>query len=233
MTLSLDRQNAYRERYRALHPDWQPATQVYESLIRERLAPQLRLLDLGCGRGGVIEQLGEALDRPVGIDPDLASLREFRLPDVPLAQALADHIPLQDECVDVMVCSWVFEHLDDPPRVLAEVRRVLKPGGCLIFLTPNARSLVVNLNRSLKPWQHLLVRRLYGRAEADTFPVRYRANSPARLAALANQAGLQLDVLRQVEDPTYLAFNPILFGVSSLLARATPPVHLAGVLIRE
>src|SRR5579859_6870531 len=129
MTLSLDRQNAYRERYRTLHPDWRPATQVYEGLIRTRLAPGIRLLDLGCGRGGVVEQLGDLLDRPVGLDPDLESLREFRLPGVRLAQSLADSLPLHDSCVDMMVCSWVFEHLENPARVLAETRRVLKPGG--------------------------------------------------------------------------------------------------------
>ncbi|HLY28129.1 MAG TPA: class I SAM-dependent methyltransferase [Aggregatilineales bacterium] len=233
MTLSLDRQNAYRERYQTLHPDWQPATRVYESLIRTRLTAGARLLDLGCGRGGVVEQLGSILERPVGLDPDLESLREFRLKGVPLAQALADRLPLQESCVDVIVCSWVFEHLDDPARVLAEARRVLKPGGCLIFLTPNARSVIVLLNRLLKPWQRFLVRRLYGRAEADTFPVRYRANSPARLMALAAQAGLRLDALRQVEDPTYLAFLPLLFRASMIVSRLTPPVHLAGILVRE
>ncbi len=233
MTLSLDRQNAYRARYSKLHPGWQPATQVYESLIRERLTPATRLLDLGCGRGGVVEQLGNILERPIGLDPDLESLREFRMRGVALAQAVADRLPLGDSCVDMIVCSWVFEHLDNPGRVLSEARRVLKPGGCLIFLTPNARSLVVGLNRVLRPWQRALVPRLYGRAEADTFPVRYRANSPKQLSALADQSGLKLEQLRQVEDPTYLAFHPLLFRLSAFMAGITPPVHLAGVLVRK
>jgi ubiquinone/menaquinone biosynthesis C-methylase UbiE len=232
MTLTLDRQNTYRARYRALHPNWRPATEVYESLIRQRLRPGARLLDLGCGRGGVLEQLADAVTQPIGLDPDLSSLRQHRLPDLWRAVALADALPLGDGCIDLLVCSWVFEHLADPARTLAEVRRVLRPGGCLIFLTPNAHSLVVRLNRLMRPLQRALVPRLYGRTEADTFPVLYRINTPPRIAALASGAGLNCDLLRLIEDPSYLAFNPLLFRLSMSLARFTPPVHIVGVLGR-
>ena len=51
MPLTLEQQNAYRERYTRLRAGWQPATARYEALIRERLGPGTRLLDLGCGRG--------------------------------------------------------------------------------------------------------------------------------------------------------------------------------------
>lgn len=231
MSLSLDRQNAYRTQFRIQHPGWQPATEVYENMIRTRLTPDTRVLDLGCGRGGVLEQL-DAPMQPIGLDPDLESLRDYRLPGTPLAQALAGVLPLKDACVDLVACSWVLEHLDAPIQVLSEARRVLRPGGSLIFLTPNANSLVVLLNRLLRPWQRILVPRLYGRAEADTFPVRYRANTPAQVKALARQAGLNCELLQQIHDPTYLAFTPLLFRISIALTRFTPPVHLVGVLTK-
>jgi hypothetical protein len=100
----------------------------------------------------------------------------------------------------------------------------------MIFITPNSTSLVVLMNRLLRHWQQTLVPRLYGRAEADTFPVRYRANTPAQIRSLAAQHGLDCLALHQIEDPSYLAFNPMLFRVSIALARVTPPVHLVGVL---
>jgi hypothetical protein len=109
---------------------------------------------------------------------------------------------------------------------------VLRPGGCAVFLTPNATSLVARLNRVLRPFQRLLVKRLYGREEADTFPIAYRANTPARISALARDNGLNVERLRQIEDPTYLAFSSIMFEVSIILSRVTPPVHLVGVLVR-
>ncbi len=232
MTLALERQNAYRAQYRAQHPGWRPATEVYEDLIRQRLQPGMRVLDLGCGRGGVLEQLGEAVSRPVGLDPDPVSLREHRLPKLPRAAARAEALPLHDASIDMLTCSWVLEHLPDPAVVFREIGRVLRPGGWFIFLTPNARSLIVLANRLLRPLQRTLVPRLYGRAEADTFPVQYRANTPSRVAALAAQAGLRAELIRLIEDPTYLAFNPVLFRLSTALGRITPPVHLVGVLTR-
>jgi SAM-dependent methyltransferase len=230
MTLSLERQNAYRARYRALHPHWLPATEVYEKLIRQWLKPESRVLDLGCGRGGVLEQLGDGVAQPIGFDPDWQSLREHRLPNLPRAVAFADNLPLCAGSIDVVVCSWVLEHLAAPEKVFVEVRRALRPGGAFIFLTPNALSLVAIINRLLRPLQHSLVPRLYGRAEADTFAVHYRANTPAQLMDLAKQSGLHADLIQQIEDPSYLAFNPLLFRVSTVLARFTPPVHLIGVL---
>ncbi|MCC7448719.1 MAG: class I SAM-dependent methyltransferase [Anaerolineae bacterium] len=233
MTLSLDRQNAYRAQYRARHPNWRPATEVYESLIRQRLKPGMRVIDVGCGRGGVLEQLGDRVARPVGLDPDWLSLREHRLPHLPRAAAFADALPLRDSCADLIVCSWVLEHLAEPGRVFTEIRRVLAPGGCFVFLTPNATSLIASINRVLRPFQQTLVPRLYGRAEADTFPVQYRANTAAQLTTLAAQADLRPALIQLIEDPTYLAFNPLLFRVSMALARVTPPVHLVGVLAKE
>lgn len=232
MSLTLDRQNAYRERYRSENPGWQPATELYEALIRDHLQPGMRVLDVGCGRGGVLEQLGTAVSSALGLDPDLASLREHRIPALPRAEALAGELPLRAGCVDLVLASWVFEHLDDPARVLREIRRVLRPGGRLILLTPNGRSLVALLNRALRPLQNALVPRLYGRAEADTFPVRYRANSRARLRSLAAQTGFVCEQIGLNADPTYLAFNTALYRASVLLSRITPPVHLVAVLCK-
>jgi SAM-dependent methyltransferase len=232
MALTLDRQNAYRDRYRALNPGWRPATEVYESLIRAHLAPDMRVLDIGCGRGGVLEQLGEGVARPVGLDPDPVSLREHRIPGLPRAAALAAALPLRAACVDLALASWVFEHLADPGRVFAELQRVLRPDGRVIFLAPNAVSLVALLNRALRPLQRHLVPRLYGRSEADTFPVYYRANTRRQIRRWADAAGLRCEQLILVEDPTYLAFSPLLFRANVALARVTPPVHLIGVLAK-
>lgn len=231
--LSLDKQNAYRAGYQARHPDWRPATDVYDNLIRQHLRPGMRVLDLGCGRGGVLEQLGELVDRPVGFDPDLASLREHRLPDLPRAVAIAHALPLRDACLDMIVCSWVLEHVADPARVFAEITRTLKPSGVFLFLTPNSTSLIALINRSLRPLQRLLVPKMYGRAEADTFPVLYRANTPSRIMKLATGASLQTESLHRIPDPTYLAFNPLMFGISAALSGITPPVHLVGALVKE
>lgn len=243
MPLTLERQNAYRARYAALKPGWEPATAVYEALIRAEIAHQsaahepaglvpVRLLDLGCGRGGALEQLIDVPHWAAGIDPDWASLVEHRLPDLARAVAPADAIPLAAGSVDMVISAWVLEHLPDPARTFREVARLLRPGGAFIFLTPNRNSPIALLNRALHPLQATLVPRLYGRAEADTFPVVYRANTRRQLEALCRASGLTLETLRLIDDPTYLAFNDPLFWLMRRLTALLPPsaaVHLVGV----
>ena len=232
MPLSLERQNAYRARYARLRVGWQPATARYEALIRAHLRPGMRVLDVGCGRGGVLEQLQDVLGDALGVDPDHRSLVEHRLPHLPRAVALADALPLPAASVDMVISSWVLEHLERPERTFAEVARVLRPEGWFIFLAPGAWSLPALLNRSLKPLQRRLVPLLYGRAAEDAFPVFYRANTHCRLAALAEGAGLELREFYAVEDPTYFAFHVALFyanvALSALLPRAMAE-HLIGV----
>ena len=76
--LSLDRQNELRQQYQQQNPDWRPATEIYANLVREWLRPSALVLDIGCGRGGLVEQLEHPLSQTVGIDPDWQSLVEHR-----------------------------------------------------------------------------------------------------------------------------------------------------------
>ncbi len=229
--LSLERQEAYRSRYAAANPGWRPASHVYRDLVVAHLTATTRVLDLGCGRGGILEELYQRVGLAVGLDPDLLSLREHRVPLLPRVCGLAGALPYADESFDLICCSWVLEHLADPARALAEVARVLAPGGHLVLLTPNRSHPLLLLNRLLGWTRGRLVGRLYGRAEADTFPAFYRANTPARLRALLGRVGLELD-LTLVGDPTYLAFGDVFFRLACLLERFIPTalrVHLVGV----
>ena len=240
--LDLNRQNTYRARYQATHPGWQTSGQVYESFVRKYIvgrhpyAAVFRWLDVGCGRGGIVELLGREAALCVGVDLDLASLREHRAPHTRRVAAPADALPFADESFDLVTCSWVLEHLADPHRAFAQISRVLTAGGHWVFLTPNARNPLTLANRLIRgSLQARLVRRLYARAESDTFPVRYRANTPARITQLARQVGLRPVQVQLVGDPTYLAFNDALFALSSLLERITPPgfrVHIVADCIK-
>lgn len=236
--LSLDRQNALREQYRALNPEWRPATEVYADLVRQNLRPSARLLDLGCGRGGLIEQLDHPLAQAVGVDPDWQSLREHRLP-LPRAAATSEALPLAAGCIDVAFASWLLEHLERPSLTMAQLARVLRPGGVFVFITPNKRHPLSGLNRMLGRFARLqgaLVARIYGRAGADTFPTYYRANTAEDLRQLAAAHGLELITLQAIADPTYLAFTPALFRLMiwfEAKLSADRQLHLVGCLRRQ
>ena len=233
--LSLEKQNAWREQYRLAHPGWQPATELYAYLVRQHLTQSAQLLDIGCGRGGLVEQLNQPLSQVVGIDPDWLSLREHRL-GLAGAVALSDDLPFVPETFDLVFASWVLEHLPRPFLTFRSIARVLKPGGVFIFITPNGRHPLALLNRTLGKlgrWQGKLVARLYGRSADDTFATYYRANSQNDLEQLATQSGLELSHLHTVPDPTYLAFNQLLFRLMTRFEDALPAsrkIHLVGVL---
>lgn len=237
--LSLEQQNTWREVYAAAHPGWRPATERFAAHTRAALGPTARLLDLGCGRGGLVEQLDFPAARIVGIDPDFDSLRDHRLPALPRAAALSGRLPFAAASFTVVAASWLLEHLPDPALTLAEIGRVLRPGGVFVFITPNARHPLAWANRAagqLGRAQGRLVARLYGRGEADTFPTAYRANSPVVLAELCAAAGLSLATLECVADPTYLAFSRPLYRAMAAFEDRLPAdrrIHLVGVARRE
>jgi len=233
--LSLEQQNVWRERYRAEHPGWRPATEVFAGHVRHRLRPDSRLLDLGCGRGGLIEQLGHPFSRTAGVDPDFVSLREHRLPGLPRAVAMSDGLPFVNDSFDIVIAGWLLEHLVDPGGTLAAVYRVLRPGGCLVFITPNGRHPLGWANKMagrLGRAQGQLVDRLYGRAESDTFPTAYRANTPQALVELSQRTGFFIAALGTIADPSYLAFSELLYGVMRALDDRLPGdrrIHIVGV----
>ena len=264
--LPLDKQNAYRKQYARLNPDWRTSGEEFEALIRKHIRPTVRVLDLGCGRGGVMELFWREVDLSVGLDPDLVSLIEHRtstLPQrgasrsgteqggvkskgtttgMPFVCGFGDALPFPAESFDLVLALWVLEHLAQPDKVLSEIRRVLRspdpasgiPGGRFLFLTPNAHHPLVLFNRfswAFPAVQRVLIPRLYGRAEADTFRVRYQANTLTRLRALAEAHGFQVTSLRTIHDPTYLAFSHWLFVMSMALERMLPEgsgVHVVG-----
>ena len=158
---------------------------------------------------------------------------------MPILRGVGEHLPFAGESFDLIVCLWVLEHLREPLTVLREVRRVLRPGGHFVFLTPNLRNPLLVLNRigkALPSLQRRLVPRLYGRDEADTFPVQYRANTVGSLRRLAAGAALDVAQLRVVSDPTYLALNGFMFRTSVLAERLMPSgwgVHLLGDLVAQ
>lgn len=235
--LSLSQQNALRERYRALRPGWRPATELFAGRVRARLAEAGRALDLGCGRGGLVEQLREAeARRVVGIDPDWSSLAGHRLAWLPRVAGFSAPLPFADGSFDVVFSSWLLEHLAEPATDLAEIARVLRPAGSFIFVTPNKKHPLALVNRVLGgvgALQGRLVERAYGRAAEDAFQTHYRANTVEVVQQLSRAAGFGPPEFEVVADPTYLVFHPALFRPVVAAEELLPKgwgVHLVGEL---
>jgi SAM-dependent methyltransferase len=125
-------------------PDWEAFHHEHEQRYRffaERYVG-LDVLDAACGVGygsAVIARSGAK--SVVGIDVDaqtVAYAREhFAHPRVAFAEANAEQLAQLGQTFDVVVSFETIEHLREPIRFLAEVRRVLRPGGRFICSTPN------------------------------------------------------------------------------------------------
>lgn len=99
-------------------------------------------LDIGCGSGGIAAALSTHVERMIGMDPEpwerwrtyrtQRSNLEFQVGGYGvLSQAVA-----AGSC-DVVICNQVYEHVDDPPALLAAIHGVLRRGGVCYFAGPN------------------------------------------------------------------------------------------------
>lgn len=108
-------------------------------LFREWLGQGKRILDLGC-RDGVLTRHYTPGNEVIGLDIDLAALGSAseKLSIRAVHATLNGGLPFPDGSFDAVVMAEVLEHLPYLPITLAEVRRVLRPGGLLIGSVPLA-----------------------------------------------------------------------------------------------
>jgi ubiquinone/menaquinone biosynthesis C-methylase UbiE len=122
-----------------------------------------RVLEIGCGRGIALPVLAKLLRpaRLVGLDPDVAFLEEarLRLTEAAVAAELVPgdvrRMPFPDAAFDLVVDFGTCYHIARPETALAEIARVLVPGGLFVHETPLSQVLshpVRSLGRRI-PWR--------------------------------------------------------------------------------
>lgn len=140
----------YRQFYEALDMEYPQRSNTYGAynepagLLRaiERLPREARILELGAGGGHLGAQLTDMGFRNLTLSDFTATTLDTirsRLPDVELVSADASSLPFEAESFEVVITTDVIEHLPDVEPHLAEVRRVLVPGGLYLLKTPNRR----------------------------------------------------------------------------------------------
>ncbi len=133
---------------------------------RAQLLPQARgvTLEVGVGSGLNLPFYGPQVDRLYAVDPseELLRMAEKKVHGVAFSVQFlarsAEEIPIDDRSIDTVVTTWTLCTIPDPLKALAEMRRVLKPGGVLLFaehgLAPEAS--VQRWQRRLNPlWNKL------------------------------------------------------------------------------
>jgi SAM-dependent methyltransferase len=133
--------------------------------------PGRKVLDLGC-RDGALTSAYASGNEVVGVDADREALAEAEKLGIETRWAdLDEPLPFDEASFDVVVAGELLEHLRDPRRVVADVRRVLRPGGTFVASVPNAYRLKNRL------------RFLLGRKPEDD-PTHLQMFSPAEVRSL-------------------------------------------------
>jgi 2-polyprenyl-3-methyl-5-hydroxy-6-metoxy-1,4-benzoquinol methylase len=187
-----------------------------------------KLLEIGTGSGWQLARMKAAGWSVLGLDFDADAVAVAR--DRGLDMKIGDvrELGLEAGSFDAIVMAHVVEHVHDPVGLLRECQRLLKPGGRLIAITPNAGSLGHRLYgaswRGLEPPRHIAVftpsglRVACARADLQVESIRVTARDAANLllaSARMKHAGKD----GQIERPRFGQRPPRIFGVIAAIER--------------
>ncbi len=136
------------------------SAEVYAGFLLPHLRPDMVVLDCGCGEGAIAIGLSEVVPRGrvIGVDlgPDnLAAARRYAAATgrANLAWAVADgrQLPFDDASFEAVLCHSVLETLDEPAKVVAELRRVTKRGGVVGAASVEYGGLILGGERTQGP----------------------------------------------------------------------------------
>jgi 2-polyprenyl-3-methyl-5-hydroxy-6-metoxy-1,4-benzoquinol methylase len=149
-----------------------------------------KLLDVGCGDGSYLAFMKELGYQALGIDPDPEAVRVAKeYYGITVYCGTIDQVELAEEEFDAITIRHVIEHMHDPMAALQASYKLLKPGGKLVILTPNVRSLIHFLFKdawSLDPPRHLIL------------------FSPKALRRMVEDAGFNVVLFKTIPSPWYL-----------------------------
>lgn len=112
---------------------------VFDRGLRSEALEGALLLDAGCGTGEFSRRAAAAGARVVALDigPRLIRRAQTKVPGLRGVVGDLAALPILDGAFDYIICSEVIEHTRSPSQAIAELSRVLKPGGTLVVTAPN------------------------------------------------------------------------------------------------
>lgn len=234
-------QDHYRDKYKTLKKGWNDSVSIYKNLVKNEITSDTTVLEAGCGFSNMYKKEYKIAKRVIGVDINPEYILGNDLLDEKIVSDLASFPQIKDDFVDLIISSWVLEHLENPDKVFGEFSRVLKKGGKIIFLTPNSNSYIVLINRYIPMWfRRAVATKLGGKLTVDPMLTFYKANTINKLELFAKNSNLKIEKLNLNGDPTYIAINNIFFHIGIFIERLLEfsflnktKVHIIGVMVKK
>lgn len=209
----------YAELYRSKSPGSLAFRIRKQRLLEMFDRPGGSVLDLGCGTGVITDELLELGCRIVGLDPAPGMIAQAKIiheskEGASFAVGFAERIDQPDESFDAVICMGVFERVANPEASLAEMHRVLKPGGTILVTLTNQTSPYILWRNFVHYPIAWLLQRFYHRLRGSQVPVHVPDHK------LYSAQGFGRDLARhgsQVTDVQYTIYNPVLPPLELLL----------------
>lgn len=129
-----------------------------------------KLLDMGCGEGTRLANIADKHTTIFGIDISSTAIKKAKkkYPKFNFVVGDLEKLPFPDNEFDLVYSAFVFEHLDNPKKVIKEGVRVLKPGGSFLIAAPNYGA----PNRASPPFKGNRILKLFEGFVKDFIPVK-------------------------------------------------------------
>lgn len=152
-------------------------------LARHKTLPPAKVIDIGCGNGGLVHRLAVAGFDVVGIDPDADACRAARAGGLKIEQGSAEDLPVSfaDAGFDAVTMMHVLEHVLNPVQALDNITRMLRRGGRLYVEVPN--NACIGRQEAGATWRWLDV------------PRHLNFFTPESLQAFCRKAGLEIEAV--------------------------------------
>lgn len=208
--------------------------------VRSLCRPGMRVLDFGAGRGAwfhddasryrrELRDIRTAGAHVVAADIDEA-VRANQSSHEQVVITAGAPLPFADGEFDLVVADFVFEHLDDPASVCAELRRVTRSGGWICARTASRWGYVTLASRLVPNARHARALRAIqptSRNEVDVFPTAYRLNSVAQVRE--HFPGCAVHHYHHSGEPAYHFDRPWIYRAFQWLHKLLPDPLQTGV----
>lgn len=189
---------------------------------RELCPTATDVLDLGCSVGYVLEAARREGLSAAGLDTAAFAVEACRAKGYRAEQGTLEALPFPDASFDIVTAKHVLEHTERPLAALADMRRVLRPGGVLLVVVPDAGY-----------WKRFLMPRRGGFFRPDRAGWQHHVYyAPAHLADACARAGLvpchagKALLRRRLAHGVGVLWEPLRFGAISTWTAVAGALHL-------